>query len=754
MNPIIKNCAFIVCLGTFAQPIFAQCNFTFTPNMPCPGEVVTFTVTNPVMGSTYKWDLDGVGGFNNGMGITQTFIYPYAAMATNFTVKVERDGNACPGSQTVMVKAGQQPTLYVSSGQGQPVGGIIKICGSGQSNEVTVSNNTPAGNPGGTIYTIQWESNGPVEPFPANPPTATVSHTYTGAGYHTITLTATLPNGCILTNNYKCFKGGTPSAGLESDSFPSVLCAPYQLLFRVTNYINNPPGTTYKFTKNGQTVSPIFLQEALPNPFTFSYNFIETTCGETTPNGTGGQYQNATAIYLVVSNPCDEKTFFVSPIRVVTKPVPDFNIQHPLHDCPNEEFTFTNISTDIYEIVNFNGPCVEELNADWMISGSFGVDWTVVSGNLLGDQTIKIKFLKPGTYTVTMTLNPTPICGPATISKTITVLEPPTAIANAQFSNPNGCLPLLTVNFNNQSTGYLISYNWHISPSTGWSWQPGGGTIDTSIQNPTALFTAAGTYTVTLTVTNVCSTSTWTRTIVVKDKPTVTLPTLGPFCQSATLNFTSPNAPIYSTGNGTISAFSWSFPGGSPATSTLQNPTGIQYGPVTVATNFIYTASVTNECGTNTSTGTFEVQVPATIVLQADMSLCINAQPFQLAPMPTGGTWSISPAGGVTPGGLFTPANAGGPGVKTLTYTYGVAGSPCTATKTMTITLLPLPIVDVPATAKSCVSQTAITLTSNPVTGGIWTSSGTGQVSGDIFNPAASGVGTYTLTYSFTDNNG
>ncbi len=352
-----------------------------------------------------------------------------------------------------------------------------------------------------------------------------------------------------------------------------------------------------------------------------------------------------------------------------------------------------------------------------------------------------------------MTLNPQPVCGPAFISKTITVLEPPTALANAIFSNPNGCLPL-TVNFNNQSTGYQISYNWHIAPSTGWSWQPGGGTNDVSIQNPSALFTAPGTYTVTLTVTNVCSTSTWTRTIVVRDKPTVSLPALGPFCQSATLNFTSPNAPIYSTGNGTISAFAWSFPGGLPATSTLQNPTGIQYGPVAVATNFTYTVSVTNECGTNTSSSTFEVQVPATIILQPDISICVNAQPFQLAPMPTGGTWSISPAGGVTPGGLFTPANAGGPGLKTLTYTYGVAGSPCTATKTMTITLLPLPIVDVPATAKSCVSQTAVTLTSTPITGGIWTSSGTGQVSGDIFNPAASGVGTYTITYSFTDNNG
>ncbi|MEQ1744359.1 MAG: PKD domain-containing protein [Saprospiraceae bacterium] len=731
--------------------------FNVSNLMPCPGETVTFTVTNPMAGAIYKWDLDGVGGFNNGTGTTQTFIYPYSASAVNFTVRLEKDGATCPGSQMVMVKAGLQPTLYVNSGQGQPSGGIIKICGSGQSNEVKVSNNTPVGNPSSTNYSIQWETNGPTEPFPAIPPTATVAHTYTTAGYHNITLTATLPNGCILINHYQCYKGGTPNGGLESDSFPSVLCAPHPLLFRVTNYQNNPPGTTYVFTKNGQPVSATYLQETLPNPFTFTYNFTESTCGQTTPNATGGMYQNATAIHLNIKNPCDEKSINVSPIRVVTKPVPDFSIQHPLHDCPNEVFTFTNTSTNIHEIVNFNDPCVDILNADWAISGNIGTDWTIVSGTLLGDQTIKIKFLKPGIYTITMTLNPTPTCGPAVISKTITILEPPDALATTELNPNNGCAPL-TVKFKNNSTGYQVSHNWHISPGSGWSWQPpDSGTGDVSTKEPTAIFVNPGTYTVTLTVSNVCSTDTWTEQIVVKGKPTVTLPTLGPFCKEATLNFTAPAAPTYGSGNGTITSYAWSFPGGTPSSSTSPNPTGIVYGPVTVATSYTYTVSVTNECGTTPASKTFEIQVPATISLPPDMTVCANAPAFQITPVtPANGTWSGNP--GVTPGGLFTPANASGPGVKTLTYTYGAAGSACTATKTMKITIVALPTVNAGLDLKKCVSDPVFALSGSPAPPpgtGTWASSPTTPgLSGSNFNPTTSGAGMFTLTYTYTDANG
>jgi PKD repeat protein len=736
----------------FAQPIFGQCTFTFTPAlpaMPCPGEVVTFTVTNPMMGSVYEWDLDGDGMYDDKVGNTVTFTYPYSATQKTYDVKLEKDGTPCPGMQSIVVKAGEQPTLGVVMG-GALNGQIISSCNGGPIITIKINNTSP--NPTNFVgYTINWGDGTPPvinlnnTNFNQN---ATLMHDYAfGSGYKTITLTGTNANGCVLTNIYQFFSGGNPSIGLSSVGNTGGLCAPTTLTFNVKDYELNSLGTTYQFYENLQPVGPLYTQATLPNPFVFTHLFDNTSCGETTPTG----ILNAFAIKIVAQNPCDFKEGLVQPITVSTKPNPDFSIQAQKF-CPFEEVTFMNTSTNINEFNTQTKLCADSLNANWEITpGILGVDWELLTPSFFNYNKIKVRFLKPGSYNITMTLNPQPVCGPSTITKTITVLEPPTAIANAQFSNPNGCSPL-TVNFNNQSTGFDISYKWDIAPATGWSWQPGGGTGSVTIKDPSAEFIVAGTYTVTLTVTNVCATSTWTQTIVVKEKPTVTLPSLGPFCQTATLNFTAPNAPGYTNGNGTISAYSWSFPGGSPGTSTAQNPTGIQYGPVASTTTFTYTAAVTNECGTNTATGTFEVQVPAVLTLPPDKGVCINAPAFPLNAMPAGGTWTGT---GITnPAGNFDPANAGGPGVKTLTYSYGAAGSPCTATKTMTITVFALPVVDVPLTASSCVNQTAITLTSMPATGGIWTSSGNGQIMGNVFNPSTSGVNTYTLTYSVTDMNG
>jgi len=749
MFPQFKTCALIVCLGMFAQPIFGQCTFTFTPNMPCPGELVTFTVTNPMAGSVYKWDLDGDGQYDDKVGTMVTYNYPYSAIAVNYDLKLEKDSMACPGMQTVSVKAGEQPTLGVVSG-GVLVGKVISNCNAGQALTLIINNTSP--NPSNIAsYSINWGDGLPLDnytnvSFNISVP---VMHDYApGSGYMTITLAATFLNGCVISNSYQLFRGSNPNIGISNIGQTIGLCAPTTILFNVKDYQGNPDGTTYQFYENDIPVGPLYTQASLPNPFEYAHLFDNTSCGENTPDN---QYQNAFSIKVVAANPCGEKAASVQPITVSTKPVPDFSIQAPKY-CPEEVFTFLNTSTNIHEYNTQTKECVDTLNANWQITpGTLGVDWVIVSGGIFNFNKIQVRFITPGTYTITMTLNPPPVCGLATITKTITVLEPPTAIANAMFSNPNGCLPL-TVNFDNQSTGYLISYNWHISPAPGWSWQPGGGTADVSILNPSAVFTAAGNYNVTLTVTNVCATSTWTQPIVVKENPTVSLPSLGPFCQTATLNFTAPNAPAYTNGNGTISAYSWSFPGGSPGTSTAQNPTGIQYGPVASTTTFTYTAAVTNECGTNTATGIFEVQVPAVLTLPPDMGVCINAPAFQLNAMPAGGTWTGT---GITnPTGNFDPGNAGGPGVKTLTYTYGAAGSPCTATKTMTITVFALPVVDVPLTASSCVNQTAITLSSMPATGGVWTSSGNGQIMGNVFNPSTSGVNTYMLTYSVTDMNG
>ena len=339
-----------------------------------------------------------------------------------------------------------------------------------------------------------------------------------------------------------------------------------------------------------------------------------------------------------------------------------------------------------------------------------------------------------------MTLTPEPRCGPAVITKTITILEPPTANAMAQFSNTTGCVPL-TVTFDNQSTGYQVGYNWTISPAMGWAFAP--GSTATSFE-PSVKFTTAGDYIVTLTATNVCDTDTWKDTIEVKTTPTIQLPTLGPFCKTATLNFSSPSTQ-FNNGNGTISNYAWSFPGGTPSSSNQQYPTNILYN-VTAATTFTASVAITNECGTVNASTSFEVQVPAALTMPPNQTLCINAVPIQLTATPSTGTWSGQ---GISPTGLFTPANAGGPGDKLLTYTYG--NGVCQSVGATQITVVALPTVNAGSDLSPCVSVTSVTLGGTP-TGGTWT--GSGAISGGIFNPMQAGVGTYTLTYTYIDANG
>ncbi len=374
--------------------------------------------------------------------------------------------------------------------------------------------------------------------------------------------------------------------------------------------------------------------------------------------------------------------------------------------------------------------------------GTLNVDYQVTSGTLLNSKSIKVKFLKPGLYTIKMTLNPTPVCGPATISKTITILEPPTANATTQFSNSNGCTPL-TVTFDNLSTGYQVSYNWAVSPPTGWSFID--NTSNTS-KNPVIRFDTAGTYTVTLTAGNVCSTDTWETTINVRTRPSVTLPTLGPFCQTASICFNSGNT-TYNNGNGTISSYSWSFPGGTPSSSNQQFPCNINYS-VSAATTFNVSVTVTNQCGSATAGTSFEVQVPPVLTMPPNQTLCINAPPVQLNAMPAGGTWS---GPGVNATGLFNPANAGGAGAKTLSYNYGTGV--CQATATMTVTVVPLPSVNAGPDLSACVNETALQLSGASPTPGNWTSNPMAVINGNTFNPMASGANSYTLTYTHTDAN-
>jgi PKD repeat protein len=104
-----------------------------------------------------------------------------------------------------------------------------------------------------------------------------------------------------------------------------------------------------------------------------------------------------------------------------------------------------------------------------------------------------------GTYTVSLTvvdaLHPT-----ATETKTGYIVVDPIA---ANFtSSVNGGFTPLTVNFTDTSTGPIAAWQWDFD---------GDNVIDSTLQNPSWIYGAPGTYTVSLTIVNACRTSTRTR---------------------------------------------------------------------------------------------------------------------------------------------------------------------------------------------------------------------------------------------------
>ncbi|MDZ4795078.1 MAG: PKD domain-containing protein [Bacteroidota bacterium] len=118
--------------------------------------------------------------------------------------------------------------------------------------------------------------------------------------------------------------------------------------------------------------------------------------------------------------------------------------------------------------------------------------WNFGNGNTSSIRNPTASYFTPGTYTVTLTA--TNASGTNTLTKTnyITVYEPPTVNFIADVAG--GCFPL-RVQFTDLSIAGVGNTN------TSWQWDFGNGNTST-LQNPIALYTTAGTFTVTLRVTN------------------------------------------------------------------------------------------------------------------------------------------------------------------------------------------------------------------------------------------------------------
>ncbi len=188
--------------------------------------------------------------------------------------------------------------------------------------------------------------------------------------------------------------------------------------------------------------------------------------------------------------------------------------------------------------------------------------------------------------------------------------------------------------------------------------------------------------------------------------------------------------------------YSWSGPNNYTATGI--NPL---ISNIPLANNGTYTLTVSDDFGcsdTDTKTITVNAKPNATFASIADM--CIDAQPLTLTQgSPSGGTYSGT---GVS-NGVFNPATAGA-GTHTLYYSVTNSNG-CSDTANTNVTVHALPTVTLATFNPACINGGSMQLTGGSPSGGTY--SGTG-VSNGFFNPATAGLGTKTITYSYTDANG
>lgn len=164
-------------------------------------------------------------------------------------------------------------------------------------------------------------------------------------------------------------------------------------------------------------------------------------------------------------------------------------------------------------------------------------------------------------------------------------------VANFIGSPVSGTVPL-TVNFTDLSS----------NTPTSWSWNFGDGGTST-LQNPSHQYTATGTYTVTLTATNAYGSDGETKTSYITVN-TLQAP-VAAFTASATTIVKNSSVTFTDQSTNSPTSWSWTFNGGTPSTSTAQNPT-VTYS---TAGTYSVTLTATNAAGSNTLTKTNYITV-------------------------------------------------------------------------------------------------------------------------------------------------
>jgi PKD repeat protein len=296
--------------------------------------------------------------------------------------------------------------------------------------------------------------------------------------------------------------------------------------------------------------------------------------------------------------------------------------------------------------------------------------WDFGDGATSNEQNPSHDYQNAGTYNVTLTAaNAT---GPGTVTKAVTVTAP---VPNAPSSAFTFAAQDLTVQFTDMSTGEGIS---------AWRWEFGDGSESTE-QNPSHVYQAAGTYRVRLTVTNPGGEDRSGQDV------TVTAPPPTPPVSNFTFSVNNLDVAFTDASAGVVESRQWDF--GDGTTSVEANPSH-SYAD---AGTYTVTLTVINAGGQNSSQQPVTVTAPLPSAPTANFDFTPNNLDVQFSDTSTGEgitswTWNFGDGGSSTD---QSPAHSyQNAGTYDVTLTVANAGGQDSETKQVTVSI---PVPEAPA---------------------------------------------------------
>lgn len=622
-------------------------DFNFNNNGLCSGTAITFTPTvTGVAPFTYTWEF-GDGTTSNESNPSHSFEALGCGFQNN-TVKLSvTDANSEMTSVTKPISIQQKPDLEFVN-LNAPSGSMTPFekCGDNNTDPqytINVGNNSNSASCL-TSYNVDW-GDGSSETNVTFPR----MHTYTTLGSYNMTITGIGNSDCNNAITYVIKNSNNPIGALIAPGNTTNLCTPVPVMnFAIGSWALNPSDTRYEVNYGDGTIinytqaqleGSVYYNAANPpasQNFPIPHTFTRFNC----PSGN--------TVRLTITTSCGSTFLTAGPIIILDVPVINFSVNSIV--CANTSTFFSNNT-----VAGYTNDCSTFNVHTWDFGDGSPPSRSVNPSHV---------YTTPGNYTITLAAE-TP-CGVGTsVSKTICVepiLEP-----NFTFNNACASTPLKLTNTTDASLGCgAETYTWEVisyseaycgEEPERWNFANGTGR---NTREPFISFNTPGIYRLRLTTRNSCGINrSITKRINVKKPPVITLEPVSDFCQSASIfpegtveETCSPNSEI---------TYLWSFPGGTPTTSTALNPGKIDYSR---SGNYTVTFSVSNSCGTTTRTANFSVDLVLSPIISDKILEICNGDSFNIRPtsngpdnVPSGTTYTWSTPV-VNPSGAISGASA------------------------------------------------------------------------------------------------